>query len=72
MPTPLIKELQEAMQQLQPSDRELVILRIWSGLTWSEIAELTHTSSSGAHRRYAAALQTLKQNLDPTCLKNSN
>ena len=64
--------LEEALKLLEPTEREFVILRIWSGLTWQEIAELTNTSSSGAQRKYVAALQTLRKSLDPTCQKNLN
>ncbi len=64
--------LTDALGQLEQTEREYVILRIWSGLTWQEIAELTGTSSSGAQRKYVAALQTLRKSLDPTCQKNSD
>jgi len=64
--------LMEALNLLQPVERELVILRIWSGLTWEEIATLTNTSSSGAQRKYVSALNVMRTSLDPTCQKNLN
>jgi len=69
LPLPL-SEVIEALDALPLADRELVVLRIWSELTWQEIADLTETSSSGAHRRYAAALAKLRQHLEPSCPPN--
>lgn len=60
------------LKQLKPDDRELIVLRIWSGLSWSEIAKLTVTSSSSAQRRYVAALEKMKIRLETTCLTNSD
>ncbi len=60
--------LPEALEAMSAEDRELVVLRIWSGLTWQEIAEVSQTSSSGAQRRYVAALKQLRHFLEPSCL----
>ena len=64
-------EVIEALDALPVADRELVVLRIWSKLTWQEIADLTNTSSSSAHRRYVAALSNLRQHLEPSCPPNA-
>jgi RNA polymerase sigma factor (sigma-70 family) len=56
------------LKQLQPEDRELIVLRIWSGLSWGEIANLMKTSSSSAQRRYVAALEKMKLRLETKCL----
>lgn len=60
--------LMESLDALPTNDREVVVLRIWSGMTWQEIADLTETSSSTAHRNYVAALNKLKQQLEQPCL----
>ena len=57
-----------AIDALTDAERELVILRIWSELTWQEIAELTETSSSSAQRNYVAVLRELRKQLEPSCL----
>jgi RNA polymerase sigma factor (sigma-70 family) len=62
--------LLEAIDALPTTERELIVLRIWSGLTWQEIAELTKTSSSSAQRRYVAALAKIRQHLEPSCPPN--
>lgn len=66
------ESIRVAMESLAIEERELIVLRIWSGLTWEQIAELTETSTSTAHRRYVAALKQLKQILEPSCPKNLN
>ncbi len=62
--------LASALSRLTSSERELIVLRIWSGLTWQQVADLTETSSSSAQRNYVAALQKLKEILEPSCQKN--
>ena len=57
-----------ALEGLPTEDRELIVLRIWSGLGWREIAELTSTSSSTAQRRYVRALEKMKLRLETECL----
>jgi RNA polymerase sigma factor (sigma-70 family) len=68
---PLSKEdclsLPEALDKLPATEREIVVLRIWSELTWQQIAELVGTSSSSVHRTYVAALTKMKQQLEPPC-----
>ena len=63
-------ELEAALASLDAVDRELIVLRIWSRLTWEEIAELTDQSSSGAQRHYVAALKKLKHKLEQPCPTN--
>lgn len=66
------RELTEALQAIDDASRELVTLRIWSGLTWSEIGGLTGQSSSSAQRNYVVALAKLKQRLESECPTTSN
>jgi len=62
--------LPEALDTLPAEDREVVVLRIWSELTWQQIAKLTDTSSSSAQRRYATALEKMRNYLEPSCPPN--
>ena len=57
-------QLMKTLDGLKPEDRELIVLRIWSGLTWAEIGELTGASSSSAQRNYVSALKLLKKRLE--------
>jgi RNA polymerase sigma factor (sigma-70 family) len=58
----------KALQALPDEKREVVVARIWGGLTFEEIAEIAEISSSEAHRRYEAALAALRQSLGVTWL----
>jgi len=59
-----------ALDGLPDDQREVVVARVWGGLTFHEIGELTGTSDSTAHRRYAAALDALRRKLGMPCPKN--
>ena len=65
------EELETALAVLAANDRELIVLRIWSQLTWEEIGNLTDQSSSSAHRHYVAALEKLKKKLEQPCPTNT-
>jgi RNA polymerase sigma factor (sigma-70 family) len=49
-----------ALQALAIDEREVVVLRIWGGRSFEEIAELIGKSSSTAHRRFEAGLESLR------------
>lgn len=54
-------EITELLQQLDGADREAVVLRLWGGLTFAEIADTMGQSTATAHRRYEQALERLRQ-----------
>ena len=62
------RQMMAVLEKMPNDERELIVLRIWSGLTWGEIADLTGTSSSSAQRRYVAALEKMKLRLESKCL----
>ncbi|QEG25099.1 RNA polymerase sigma factor [Mariniblastus fucicola] len=62
------QQLLSSLELLPADSRETVVLRIWSGLTWQQIAELTETSSSSAQRKYVQAIEQLRSILESTCL----
>jgi RNA polymerase sigma-70 factor (ECF subfamily) len=51
----------EQLETLPIEQREVVVARIWGGLSFEEIAGLTKTSRSTVHRRYVAAIETLRK-----------
>jgi RNA polymerase sigma-70 factor (ECF subfamily) len=57
-----------ALQSLPIEQRETIVARLWGGLPFEQIAELTGTSTSTAHRRYAAGLEALRERLGVPCL----
>jgi RNA polymerase sigma-70 factor (ECF subfamily) len=53
-----------ALRQLPMEQRETIVARVWGGLSFEEIAALTGTTRSTAHRRYAAGLAALRDCLN--------
>ncbi len=53
-------ELRDLLAQLDEVSRELVVLKIWGGQTFAEIAEITGRSTSTLHRDYVAAIERLR------------
>jgi RNA polymerase sigma-70 factor (ECF subfamily) len=52
-----------ALADLPAETREIIILHIWGGLTFEQIAQTTDSSAATCYRRYAAGLETLRQKL---------
>jgi RNA polymerase sigma factor (sigma-70 family) len=53
------------LADLDGETREVIIARLWGGLTFEEIARLQGCSLTTAHRRYQAGLARLKARLEP-------
>ena len=62
----------DVLETLPDDQREVVVAHVWGGLSFRQIGELAGISSSTAHRRYDAALSTLREELGMPCLKNSS
>ncbi len=68
---PLDAELAtRALRKLETFSREVVIARIWGGLSFEEIGETCGVSSSTAHRRYESAMRQLRKELGESCPMN--
>jgi RNA polymerase sigma factor (sigma-70 family) len=52
-----------ALESLPEECREVVVARVWGGLTFQQIGRMTGTSDSTAERRYEAALTLLREKL---------
>jgi RNA polymerase sigma factor (sigma-70 family) len=66
------REAADALADLPDALRETVIARLWGGLTFQEVAELTGTSTTTAYRRYHAGIRSLRERLDVACPENEN
>ncbi len=55
--------LQQALKELPEAQRETVFLKVWSGMTLSEIAEATETPLNTVSSRYRYALEKLRERL---------
>jgi RNA polymerase sigma-70 factor (ECF subfamily) len=60
-----------ALQSLPLEQREVIVTHLWGGLTFEQIAELTGTSRSTAHRLYLAGLLALRERLKVPCPNTS-
>ena len=56
-----------ALEGLPLEQREIIIAHLWGGLTFEQIAEMTGTSSSTAHRWYGEGLSALRERLGASC-----
>lgn len=54
-----------ALQKLPPTQSEVVVLKIWEGMTFAEIGEVLGESPNTAASRYRYALQKLTHYLQP-------
>jgi RNA polymerase sigma-70 factor (ECF subfamily) len=57
-------EAQRVLETLSPDLREVVVLRIWGGLGFSQIADVSSVSVSTAFDRYSKALNAMKSKLE--------
>jgi RNA polymerase sigma-70 factor (ECF subfamily) len=64
-------DLRCAMGALPDEQREVVMMHIWGGLTFEEVAAALEISANTAASRYRYALAALKKTLSPAALRNS-
>lgn len=62
---------QQALAQLPDLSREIVTLRIWADLTFTQIANALDLSVSTVHNRYSSALDQLRTFLENPCKTTS-
>ena len=65
-------EAAQAMRQLPIEQRETIVARLWGGLSFDEIAQLTGASTSTVHRWYQAGLNALRERLGVECPQKKN
>jgi len=57
------EDLEQAVKTLPPNLREVLVLKIWSGLTFQEIAGALDIPANTAASRYRYALERLRESL---------
>jgi RNA polymerase sigma factor (sigma-70 family) len=56
-----------ALQCLPIEQREVIVARLWGGLSFEEIGQVVGCSASTAFRRYTAGIDALRQELGLPC-----
>lgn len=54
------EEIDALLRSLSPRQREIVVARIWGGLTFDEIADMLETPRTTIYRQYNEALQSIR------------
>jgi RNA polymerase sigma-70 factor (ECF subfamily) len=62
-------EAARLLAELPLEQREVIVARLWGGLTFEEIAPLAGCSLPTAHRRYQAGLAALRERLEAPCTR---
>ena len=60
-------EAARALEELPEEQREVIIARLWGGLSFEEIAKMNGTVASTAHRRYQQGIVALREKLEGIC-----
>jgi RNA polymerase sigma-70 factor, ECF subfamily len=58
---------QAALERLPARQREVVLLRVWSGMTLSEVSQVTGLPVSTAHDEYRRGLDALRRIMEKPC-----
>ena len=66
--TQQLREIREALAELSPDQREVIVMRVWDGLTFAEISTILGTSTSASKMRFARGVEQLKRHLLPLIL----
>ena len=64
------EDVTEALARVPLEERETIVARLWGRMSFEQIAILTQSSPSTAHRRYQAGLARLRTNLGVPCQKS--
>jgi RNA polymerase sigma-70 factor (ECF subfamily) len=61
-----------ALNRLAPEEREVIVARLWGGLSFEQIAVVVGCSASTAFRRYTAGVEELRDQLGVICPNRSS
>jgi RNA polymerase sigma factor (sigma-70 family) len=74
---PAVEELDaettvRALERLPAEQREVIVARLWGGLSFEQIASVAGCSASTAFRRYEAGIEALRRLLGVSCPATSS
>jgi RNA polymerase sigma-70 factor, ECF subfamily len=58
-----LEEVRVGLQKLSPSQREIIILRVWEGLSYAEIAEAVGKSEAACKMDFGRGVKSLKKEI---------
>jgi RNA polymerase sigma factor (sigma-70 family) len=58
---------QAALDQLPPAQREVIVMRVWGGMTLAEIAGVTDSPVSTVFDHYQAGLRAVREKMGVSC-----
>ena len=61
-------EIHKLLKTLDKSKRELILMRLWDGLSYKEIADLTGKTEASCKMAFSRAMETLRTGLSPAAL----
>lgn len=61
-----------ALERLPLEQREVIVARLWGGLSFEQIAEVAGCSASTAFRRFDAGIAALRRDMGVSCPNPSN
>lgn len=64
---PEVDELTAALQAIPTELREVIVARIWGGMSFEQISHTVGASVSTVYRRYQTGLSRIRQQLEPPC-----
>src|SRR3989338_1038262 len=56
-------DVQKYLQNLKPDQKEIVIMKLWDGLTYQEIAEITGKTVAACKMTFSRTMARLRENL---------
>lgn len=65
-------DAEAVLQALPREQREVIVARLWGGLTFEQISRASGVSSSTVHRLYARGLESLRERLGVSCPTRKN
>jgi RNA polymerase sigma-70 factor, ECF subfamily len=58
-----IEEIKKYLDKLKPEQKEIVIMRIWDGLSYGEIAKITGKSEAGCKMMFSRTITALRKEM---------
>lgn len=65
MPAQQLREIQSALEQLSADQRDVILLRVWDGLSFDEISQVLGPSPAACKMRFARGVQKIQHILLP-------